>query len=77
MSAMVIARSFCLVSAVGFAFIGAVVLATVPEYFGLYGHILLRPDFAPEPRSLELAMHVGLGFVGSAAAMFVAFREMR
>jgi len=77
MSAMVIARSSCLVSAVGFALVGAVVLATVPEHFGLYGHILLRPDFAPEPRSLELAMDVGLSFAGSAAAMFVAFCEMR
>jgi hypothetical protein len=74
---MFIARSSCLICAVGFAFIGAVVLATVPEHFGLYGHILLRPDFAPEPRSLELAMDVGLSFVGSAAAMLVAFREMR
>jgi len=34
MSAMVIARSSCLVSAVGFALVGAVVLATVPEHFG-------------------------------------------
>ena len=72
-----ITRSLCLVSAVGFAFIGVVVLATVPEHLGLYGHVLLRPDFVPGLRSFGFAIYMGLSFEASAAAMLVAARGMR